>query len=382
MTTKTAPKPKMKDILEIAIGRESRRVDREAGIIYGVRVLGRESKKGRTYSDQAMGDAVRLYEGIPVYVDHPNRSAPDADRGMRDVFGELRSVRKDGDAIIADLHFLRSHEIAEQICESAERFPQKFGLSHNARGNIMRANGGYVVESIEEVRSVDIVSRPATNRGLFESEGYKVTKTIRSILEDCFPKTKANLVEMEGDMPMATAVDVPSEAGADEQIKAAFRSAVIAAFDDDSLDSAATLAKIKEILKAYDKLNGSEAKEEKPSDAPGGDASESVSGGSTATGNAILESIDKMAERIERMERDAMSRRVLESLSIDPASLDPERRKLLLAQDSESGMRTLVESWPAHVTRPTRTMPKRPRDEEPKQTSYPSTIKDFISSLR
>ena len=37
------------------------RVDRSAGLIRGVKILGRHSKNGRTYSENAMRQAVELY---------------------------------------------------------------------------------------------------------------------------------------------------------------------------------------------------------------------------------------------------------------------------------------------------------------------------------
>lgn len=59
------------------------------------------------------------------------------------------------------------------ICEAAERFPENFGLSHNAHVNwLVKDDGHRVCESINTVRSVDLVCRPATTNGIFESEGY------------------------------------------------------------------------------------------------------------------------------------------------------------------------------------------------------------------
>ena len=147
------------------------RVDRQSGIIYGVRVIGQQSRNGRTYTEQALRDAVRLYEGAAVFFDHEDRSPED--KSSRDLFGELRNARFENGAVRADLHYLRSHPAAEQITEAAERMPHRFGLSHHADGRTVRRDGSVIVESIEVVHSVDIVSRPATNRGLFEAHSSK-----------------------------------------------------------------------------------------------------------------------------------------------------------------------------------------------------------------
>lgn len=63
------------------------RVDREAGIVYSVRVLGRSSPNshgvkgvsGTVYTTEAMREALPLYEGIRVMAGH-NRTDPRAER--------------------------------------------------------------------------------------------------------------------------------------------------------------------------------------------------------------------------------------------------------------------------------------------------------------
>jgi hypothetical protein len=147
------------------------RVDRAAGVIRHVKILGRESSNGRTYSQKAMQDAARLYEGVRVLVNHPKRHEPNVERPIADHFGTLQDVKVQGDGVYGDLHYIRSHPLAEQVCEMAERQPEKIGLSHNAEGESIREYGREVVESVTRVRSVDLVLNPATNRGLFESAG-------------------------------------------------------------------------------------------------------------------------------------------------------------------------------------------------------------------
>jgi hypothetical protein len=146
---------------------DSSRVDRASGVIRGVKIIGRVSKNNKEYSDDALNQAVGLYEGVSVFIDHPDRRNPSADRSVRDKFGELRNVRRQGDGVYGDLHYLKAHPVAEQVCESAER-GFRIGLSHNAQGRIVNRGGRSVVESLECVRSVDVVVNPATNRSLFE----------------------------------------------------------------------------------------------------------------------------------------------------------------------------------------------------------------------
>lgn len=146
------------------------RVDRQAGVIRGVSILGKHSANGREYSDQAMRDAARLYEGSRVRINHPSRREPYRERGLEEEFGVLRNVKVEGNRVRGDLHFVKSHPDADWILERAERFPNTIGLSHNADGKSVNRNGRTVVESLSRVNSVDLVNEPATTGGLFEAK--------------------------------------------------------------------------------------------------------------------------------------------------------------------------------------------------------------------
>jgi len=148
---------------------QSSRVDREAGVIRNVKILGRVSKNGRIYSRPAMKDAAKLYEGIRVNIDHPPRHDPERERSFSDTIGQIRNVRIEDDSIRGDIHYNRSHAMADALAESAERFSNTLGLSHNAKGETRQADGQAVVEAVTRVLSVDIVGIPATSSGLFES---------------------------------------------------------------------------------------------------------------------------------------------------------------------------------------------------------------------
>lgn len=66
-------------LLEVTFS-DSSQVDRDAGVIRGVRILGRSSRNGREYSDQALTQAARLYEGLGVNLNHPDRPPAGAAR--------------------------------------------------------------------------------------------------------------------------------------------------------------------------------------------------------------------------------------------------------------------------------------------------------------
>ena len=148
------------------------KVDEDAGIIYNVKILGKHSKNGRVYTDKAMDDAARVYEGLAVNIDHPDGPNAGKERKFHEGIGELRNVRRIGEENRGDLYYAKSHPYAPLLVERAQRFPNNFGLSHNVEGETSRRRDGMLqVESVTKGHSVDVVSRPATNKGLFESEG-------------------------------------------------------------------------------------------------------------------------------------------------------------------------------------------------------------------
>jgi len=145
------------------------RVDRAAGVIRGVKILGLQSRNGRTYRPDALVEAAPLYENAKVNVNHP-KGGPHAPRDYQDRLGVLRNVAsRPGEGLFGDLHFNPKHAMAEQLIWDAEHSPENVGLSHNVEARIGRSGDQVVVEAILRVESVDLVADPATTRGLFES---------------------------------------------------------------------------------------------------------------------------------------------------------------------------------------------------------------------
>ena len=158
------------------------RVDRAAGVVYGVKVVGRTSPnthgvrgaEGTVYSLEALERALPLYEGAHVNVDHPPRSRPGQERSSQDRIGQLHNCRVEPEGIFADLHLLTAHPMSERVLEAAESMPGAYALSHNATGKGEVRGGRYVVTEIPEVHSVDIVADGGTNRSLFEGKPVQV----------------------------------------------------------------------------------------------------------------------------------------------------------------------------------------------------------------
>lgn len=322
------------------------------GVIEGVRILGRNSKNGRTYSDKAMREAAKFYDGCEVNIDHPgdkSRSSAVMERGLAEGFGELRNISVRDDGVYGDLHYLKSHPMAPQVVERAERFPSKVGLSHNAEGEVSTRGSRTVVEGIRRVISVDVVARPATNRSLFESEANSMTRTtVRQIVERLFPARAARLLrEVEDAAAADKPVDVPSEATADEEIKAAFRAMVMAVFDDEGLDAQATLQKIRDILRSQEKLLG-------------GSSSNSGTGNGASPPDELEEEVASLQQRLAAKEAELESRALLESLDIEA---DQTRLAALAAVPADLRSE-LARSWQPAGSRSTRPAVSAPLYED------------------
>lgn len=154
-------------------------------LVQNVSLLGKVSKNGRTYSEQAMQDAVRLYDGARFYLDHPTSSelrARDGNRSVRDLAGRIRNPRQVGERVRGSIELLDREPTKSLVFALAEQMPEQAGLSHRARGEV-RVNdaGQQVVETLSEVFAVELVTEPATVEGLFESvkQGEKRQQEVR-----------------------------------------------------------------------------------------------------------------------------------------------------------------------------------------------------------
>jgi hypothetical protein len=143
-------------------------VDRAAGVLKGVKLLGLTSRNGRVYREEALARAATLYEGAKVNVNHA-KGGPLAPRDYQDRFGRIRHVEyRPGEGLFGELHFNPKHPLSEQLLWDAEHAPEQVGFSHNVLARTSHDGTQTVVEEITKVDSVDLVADPATTRGLFE----------------------------------------------------------------------------------------------------------------------------------------------------------------------------------------------------------------------
>lgn len=144
-------------------------VDSESRTIRNAALVGQVSRNGRRYLPEALKAGAAKYEGTKVYVDHPDKN--DENRGWRsvkDLAGKIENVRFDGQKIRGDIKLL-SNAGGTLAFDIATSMPDVAGMSHNAFGKTRTENGVEIIESIERVISVDLVTEPATNNGFFEA---------------------------------------------------------------------------------------------------------------------------------------------------------------------------------------------------------------------
>lgn len=158
------------------------RVDREQGIIRGVKLLGLESRNGRRYLPDALAQAAPLYEGAKVNVNHP-KGHPLAARDYQDRLGSIRNVSVRAEGLFGDFHFNPKHALAEQLAWDATHAPENVGFSHNVEARTSRQANQTVVEAILKVQSVDLVADPATTRGLYENAAARTAQAGQRLVE-------------------------------------------------------------------------------------------------------------------------------------------------------------------------------------------------------
>lgn len=150
------------------------RVDREAGMIYDALLLGPESRNGVVYPDQTREEAVPLFESARAFLSHEGERSLQAvkrPRRFEEQIGRYKDVRNTPDGLRGNIKVRKSHPYANLLFEAAEEEADDFGLSPVMVG-LTRPDGKgkEVCHKIKHVKSVDVVTDPATTRGLFEQE--------------------------------------------------------------------------------------------------------------------------------------------------------------------------------------------------------------------
>ncbi len=152
----------------------------EGDVIQNVALLGSVSLNNRVYTEQALKDAARLYNGAPVYIDHPTESEMRDRQGVRsvmDLAGRVIRARIAGEQVRGDIQVLDREPTKGLFLAIAEQMPGIAGMSHRARGVVeVDDDGKETVTSLDQVYAVELVAEPATVAGLFESISNEATE--------------------------------------------------------------------------------------------------------------------------------------------------------------------------------------------------------------
>jgi hypothetical protein len=170
---------------------EFSRPDIDGDLIKAVKVIGVKSKHGWSYPADVLKEAMPLYEGSPVFIEHPDaREKAKGHRQLADHFGSLENIRGNGQGLFADLKVRQSHPLATSVLEAAPT--ARFGLSHNALVDLNEDKSR--VLKIVQVNSVDLVDKPGTTENLFEQGPVQAEfQTILESLEAIAAELKAEV---------------------------------------------------------------------------------------------------------------------------------------------------------------------------------------------
>jgi hypothetical protein len=153
-------------------------IDRANKVIKGISVLGNHSPNsgGREYTPRAMQSACTVFENKPAYLDHKDEKG----RSTKELVGKFTNLRLVENRVKGDLMVLGKED---WLFEAAERMPEVIGFSIDAQAQYRKKpEGGEVIESIVSGKSIDLVTDPATVRGLFEQKEEVKTMTLEELM--------------------------------------------------------------------------------------------------------------------------------------------------------------------------------------------------------
>ncbi|GAB4159732.1 MAG: hypothetical protein Tsb009_37030 [Planctomycetaceae bacterium] len=155
------------------------KIDESQRLVRNVALAGLKSKNGYRYSEQALRDAIQLYEGKPVFLDHAHNQSRPYERSTRDLVGSVINTRFEAGRVRSDIKVLDT-ESGRTFLALVTASNPAVGMSHVVLAR--RSPDQTVVESIHEVVSVDAVVFPATTTTFREqNSGESVESPIGSM---------------------------------------------------------------------------------------------------------------------------------------------------------------------------------------------------------
>lgn len=140
-------------------------IDRQQRLVRNIALAGLDSRNGYRYAEPALRQAVPLYDGKPVFLDHAVHLLRPQDRSTRDLVGSIIHPRFEQGRVRGDIQTLDTEAGRTFLALAASDTPA-VGMSHVVLAR--RNRDGTLVEQIDEVISVDAVVFPATTANFRE----------------------------------------------------------------------------------------------------------------------------------------------------------------------------------------------------------------------
>lgn len=188
------------------------RVDRKAGVIYGLSVITKMVLTDRPgeIDDVSLSQVVQLGNnttlGLKSRLGHPNMSGD----AMGTMLGRVRNFRLDGDIVRGDLHFdptaydTPNGNLADYVMKLAESDPDAFGTSlvfrfeeeyrEDGKGQRLKDEHNNELPPLyrfTELFASDVVDDPAANDGLFSGTNVQLSAEATEVLLDVLSRPDA-----------------------------------------------------------------------------------------------------------------------------------------------------------------------------------------------
>lgn len=317
------------DAVEQFSQRGQSRIDEAKGIAYDVKVLGKKSKSWhkREYPEKVVQESLPLYEGVTVNIDHPSKETAEQSRSFNHGFGILRGCYvHEGEIYAKEFHFDVKHPSAPHFIWRAKNAPNSVGFSHNAKVLESLEGNRRIVQQIQRVRSVDLVSGPATTNGIFESEEPMSVGMDNSL----------------GGMPTDVQEDDPICAMLLDKVRE-----ICCGEGDPAAKAKAIGAAAKTLLKASDELEKANPSNSGAPDTSADDDTTPVSGeggngGDMGKAEEALQENTTLKTRLQKMERREAARKLFDAAEIKPSDEQVEAVSVL---ETTEAQQKLVATW-------------------------------------
>ena len=173
---------------------ESAKVNAEDPLLVeDVLLRGKVSANGYTFAEGCCEASV--YNNVQVFLNHK------ASHGVEELVGWVVNPRLVDGLPRGDIRLL-PNEAGKAFKLLVEHHPPRVGLSHVARYKFNPTRT--VVESVEEVRSVDCVIGPATTKSFTENEGNSVMSAeLKALYEEKEKELKEDIVALQASLTAA-----------------------------------------------------------------------------------------------------------------------------------------------------------------------------------